>query len=917
MISLTNLTIRRQKRLLRTIGTIFSAITLQCALGCWSQAVNAEGTREIVKNGGNRPFTEWKNNTTGGILRRTVLKVYANSNEVIYLGSSAMGVSPVGDILLFKDTDNVDTATPQLKCSTKATGTGVLDTRAKEIAGPLPAAGGYTPCTYPVLSSGVYQVVFYGPDGKTGANDPVTVGTIDYIANPLITTDQKSTVSMWDITVRSSAASTSDINGRVFADYIALVMGANNRYLKSNLYILTDDGYRYSTDLSVGAGLDPNGFLFFANDKGLLAPGGQPLYHTGKSGNNAMPPPLDGGVTIQAPKYPIFFNPPSNTTVSGLSVPLTALPPSPPTNFLFTGGAGGSGNQTPKNAGGTFSFNAPQDGGYQIIIDANNDGLYNSTPVLVNVNGTPTLISDRILEGSVNQGFGTAAWDGKDGTATNPVTLNPRAGNAPYNARIILKGGEYHFPLLDAESGKDGFKIQMLNPPGVFSNGASATTIYFDERDYNPGTPVNLGCSASAGLPVCDARSGVDSILGAHKYGNNTGSTTDYGDKKALDTWIYFPSDAVFTPLVITATNQANVQGKKSVKFLTDTDTSGTVTVGDKVEYTITYSNATPVANSDATNFVISDTLPSQLTFVSAVIVSQTSGNTITLKSGYNGSGVLTNTDTLRKGDSITIKIVATINSDNGGRNISNQASATFRTPDNPATTGTVVTDADSAGAAANPPAVNNYFLQTLDDKVNNGNDPTKTDDDDPTLLIVMPEPVEATLRLVKRVTKVGGFRITIFNDDTTGTKAADDNAPGWITSPLYLEGAFNTSQIPLANQPKPKDEVEYTIYFLADGTVNSQNVKICDFIPNNSTYVPNSLQLKIGTGAAVTVTDVIGGSDIDGGFYSTAPFPTACTSTNNGNGAVLVNVGTVNFSTGVGTPANSYGYIRFRAKVK
>jgi fimbrial isopeptide formation D2 family protein/uncharacterized repeat protein (TIGR01451 family) len=892
-------------------GRLLGSLALSLCALTWMQPVNAEGSRELVKNGGNRPFTEWRTNTTGGILRRTVLKVYANANEVINLGSSAVGVSSAvgtgkGDILLFNATDNVDTATPQLTCS-KEKNIGILDSRAKEIAGPLPASGGYTPCTYTAPTSGVYQVVFYGPDGKGGSTD-VSAGTktdlTDYINNVsnIITSAQNSTVSMWDITVRSSATSTVDINGRVFTDYIALIMGANNRYLKSNLYILTDDGYRYSTDLSVGSGLDPNGFLFFANKKGLLAPGGQPLYHTGqKVGDNSMTPPLNGSVTIDPPLYPVFFNSPDNAAVSGLGVPLTALPPLPASNFLFTGGTGGSGNQTPQSVGGTFSFNAPQAGGYQIIIDTNNDGSYN------------TASGDRILEGSVNAGFDTVSWDGKDG---NGNVLPPRPSSAPYNARIILKGGEYHFPLLDAESGKDGFKIQMQNPPpGGFSNGANTTTVYFDERDYattvgKTVTNVTLGCSA-AGLPVCDARSGVDSISGAHKYGTNTGSSTDYGDTKAIDTWIYFPSSAVVTPLVITTTNQANVQGKKSVKFLTDSDSSGTVTVGDQVEYTITYSNLTPAATSNATNFIINDTLPSQLTFVSAAIASQTSGNTITLKSGYNGSGVLTNTGTLRIGDTITIKIVATINSQNGGASISNQGTATFNTPDNPATTGTVVTDADSAGGTKNTPKVNEYFLQKLDDGFNNGNDPTNTADDDPTLITVLGKP---NLHLVKRVTNIAGVDINGFNDLKTGANAADDNAPGWISS-SYLRGAFDTSQIPVANRPKPKDEMEYTIYFLADATANSQNVKICDFIPNNTTYVPGSLQLKIGTAAAVPITDPT--TDIDGGFYAAAPFPSACTSTNNGNGAVLVNIGSLNFSTAAGTPTNSYGYIRFRAKVK
>jgi hypothetical protein len=93
--------------------------------------------------------------------------------------------------------------------------------------------------------------------------------------------------------------------------------------------------------------------------------------------------------------------------------------------------------------------------------------------------------------------------------------------------------------------------------------------------------------------------------------------------------------------------------------------------------------------------------------------------------------------------------------------------------------------------------------------------------------------------------------------------------------------------------------------------------VKICDYIPNSSSYVPNSLQLQIGLSAPIPITDTVDGIDTDGGFYSAAPFPNTCISSNNGNGAVLVNIGTVNFSTGVGTPANSYGSVRFRVKIK
>ncbi|MBD2777960.1 hypothetical protein [Iningainema tapete] len=47
--------------------------------------------------------------------------------------------------------------------------------------------------------------------------------------------------------------------------------------------------------------------------------------------------------------------------------------------------------------------------------------------------------------------------------------------------------------------------------------------------------------------------------------------------------------------------------------------------------------------------------------------------------------------------------------------------------------------DADSAQATTNPPSVGNFFLQNADDKINTGNDPSKTDDDEQTSITVIP----------------------------------------------------------------------------------------------------------------------------------------------------------------------------------
>lgn len=186
-------------------------------------------------------------------------------------------------------------------------------------------------------------------------------------------------------------------------------------------------------------------------------------------------------------------------------------------------------------------------------------------------------------------------------------------------------------------------------------------------------------------------------------------------------------------------------------------------------------------------------------------------------------------------------------------------------------------------------------------------------------------------LHLVKRITAInrGGVNILplTYIDVTTGAGSADDNAVNWpnlpalVTATLdpgpgtttnfspFLQGAINR------NDARPNDEVEYTIYFLSDGGRDAANFKLCDFVPGNSTYVGSTLKLAIGSSAPTDLTDIVDGDQ--GRFIANpGPFDAACTATNNGKGAVVVNIGTATKSTGPGAPAASYGFIRFTAKV-
>lgn len=72
------------------------------------------------------------------------------------------------------------------------------------------------------------------------------------------TINQASNIAAWDITVESNQT---EINGRVFATYLPFNLGRSTvgeDLLKTDLYILTQDGYLYDITLD---NIDPFGFI--------------------------------------------------------------------------------------------------------------------------------------------------------------------------------------------------------------------------------------------------------------------------------------------------------------------------------------------------------------------------------------------------------------------------------------------------------------------------------------------------------------------------------------------------------------------------------------------------------------------------------------------------------------------------------
>ena len=164
----------------------------------------------------------------------------------------------------------------------------------------------------------------------------------------------------------------------------------------------------------------------------------------------------------------------------------------------------------------------------------------------------------------------------------------------------------------------------------------------------------------------------------------------------------------------------------------------------------------------------------------------------------------------------------------------------------------------------------------------------------------------EPNLRLVKRITDVlrNGESLSDVNlnrviDDQDDP---DDNVGGWSALPDGLLGVINLgSEVSLQSG----DEVEYTIYFLSDGGPVVNDVQICDAIPEQTSFVANSIELN-----ETSLTD---NADADQGtfFGELTPVTPPCPNPDNPNGSVLVNVGDV-----PSTAPNNVGFIRFRVTI-
>jgi uncharacterized repeat protein (TIGR01451 family) len=549
------------------------------------QPVYAEGSVNLVANGGARAVTEWRTSQYANALRRrTFLKVYANAGEKILMGSSAANVGSgnivvwnPGLITSYAQSQSTTLPTPSFQCSLQ-TNKGVLDTRAKELAGPLPNAGGYTPCTYTATTTGVYWVAFYGPSGGSSDTSASSFGTI---TAPTITSAQNSTVSMFDITVRNSA-NTTTYTGRVYTDYLTQQSGSNGPSYRvfSTIYAVTSDGFKYQVDMR---GLDPNAYILYGNTVGFLNPDGvTPLYHDLYDGANDTLTAPKGGVTVSPPTGVLFFNLP-DTSLPASIVPTPLLPSVSSITFQGTAGANLYGDSVPSSfisTGGNFVYSGNVGGVAQVVI-APNPGSCASA------NYDSTLTTNRVLRAALASGVQNLPWDGKDNSGANMPLSYPGNSGLGYCFKATLHAGEYHFPLLDAENSMlGGPTITLLNPPGGTCPLATCRTAFFDDRGYKTTNGTTVGTVGSV-LPGTNpppspyvSLTGFDTASTTIRAYGNDGSN-GFGDKKGMDLWTYYPSPDVVGRLYVVpqGTSDLTISKIHSGDFIPGVNNTYTISV--------------------------------------------------------------------------------------------------------------------------------------------------------------------------------------------------------------------------------------------------------------------------------------------------------------------------------------------------
>lgn len=623
----------RRRTPLRLVSLVLTILSLMLI----AAPALAEGSDELTNNAGYRPFLLYQvNATTGNVINAEIFKVFAQTGERINMGSSANGRGGARIAYRAPNAAGFTLCVDPSPAAVLATDEGVIENRVEEQTGPFPGAGGYNPCFIDVGpgETGVWEVRITSPNinsGSAGINNPTPtqLAADNWVLGPLVgdpvQLDTVRWIRAWDITVTAAPHGAANaLLGRVFANFLPLNLGNNfpgQPVMQSEMFVFSEDGYVYRVDAN---GLDAFGFHFFANNVGFFQ-GVDPIYRSVQfvggnpgafpTGFNALDPTVPDNPANNFFTHKIFFNfpdiaafttlpliggqyvsPSPNGDINFVSPPIQ---PPQPANFTFTGEEGTPGAAGTNPLSGEFNFDATTVSPYRIILDTNRNGTFGDA-------AAPN--PDRILFGRTIIGTNTVIWDGLD-EAGDYVP----AGAIPIEVQLTFFAGEVHFPLLDPENNPLGIEIERLVDPDTAVPEPDPFQVFYQDRynfpitgvyDYSlcglgevpvPPDPQVQGCYGQA-LSPRTATLGIDSAGGTHAW------ETDFGNRRGMDTWAYYPSSPELLPNGI-AIREADLIMEKAVEPVE-------VVRGGGITYTLTVRNTGP---SPAPGARVIDALPPEV----------------------------------------------------------------------------------------------------------------------------------------------------------------------------------------------------------------------------------------------------------------------------------------------------------------
>jgi uncharacterized repeat protein (TIGR01451 family) len=401
-----------------------------------------------------------------------------------------------------------------------------------------------------------------------------------------------------------------------------------------------------------------------------------------------------------------------------------------------------------------------------------------------------------------------------------------------------------------------------------------------------------------------------------------------------------------------TGTATTTVQARADLS-ITKTDSPDPVSAGGNLTYTVNFINNGP---SDAQTVMITDAVPANATFVSAVVSTGVGWGTAAPSVGGTGNIVFTKA-TVVAGEAATFTIVVKINSNTAsGATISNTATAASATTDptpanNSATaTTTVQTSADLAvtkSDSPDPSFAGTNITYTIN-FVNNGPSDAQTvtvTDAVPTNTTFVSATVTTGTGWSTTAPAVGGtgnvvfskatvtssetavFTIVVLVDASTATGTVITNSAtaastttdptpgnntGTATTTIQAQADLAVTKTDSPDPVLAGNNITYTINFVNNGPGAAQTVTVTDAVPANATFV--SAVVTTGTGWGTTAPAVGGTGNVVFSKATVANGETAVftmvvkVNSNVASGATITNSATAASTTADPTPGNNTG---------